>query len=142
MSLSEAQILSSRVSESSLSVSKPIKVGLLALCFFSHDHDELACGNQNLVRADHANSRHRRGCRRHRLRQPLFSFRRGVARVDYAPHQSCLRKLSVRLKASLIQASRFFPLLDMAPVQGAEPIRQASPKGHAYERVIGGNHLC
>jgi hypothetical protein len=49
--------------------------------------------------------------------------------------------LGVRLKARFIQASRFLLLFDVAPVEGAEPIRQASAKGYTYESVIVGYRL-
>lgn len=44
-SLRKTQILSSRVSESSLSVPQAVKVGLPALRLFSNDYDELVCGD-------------------------------------------------------------------------------------------------
>ena len=48
----------------------------------------------------------------------------------------CSIQLDIRLKPRVIPARLVLSRLLVAPVQGAEPIRQASPKGHAYEGVI------
>jgi len=48
------------------------------------------------------------------------------------------RKLCICFKSLLIPARSVFPRFLVASVQGAEPIRQASPKGYAYKSVIAG----